>query len=84
MIKISDILVYDCYNAFHRRECMASYANSPLRCYDTATNRAAKQNCRLKVGLMGNGTWRAQLVATKTIEADMEMLFKYADEYVFD
>ncbi|KAJ1405308.1 hypothetical protein B484DRAFT_436946, partial [Ochromonadaceae sp. CCMP2298] len=65
-------------------QCMASYANSPKGCYDTATKRAAKKNCKLRVGLMGNGTWRAQLVATSTIEADKEHLYDYADEYVFN
>ncbi|KAJ1404957.1 hypothetical protein B484DRAFT_217829 [Ochromonadaceae sp. CCMP2298] len=84
MIKISEVLVYDCYPNFILRQCMASYANSPKGCYDTATKRAAKKNCKLRVGLMGNGTWRAQLVATSTIEADKEHLYDYADEYVFD
>jgi hypothetical protein len=86
MIKISEVLVYDCYPNFILRQCMASYANSPKGCYDTATKREAKKNCKLRVGLMGkgNGTWRAQLVATSTIEADKEHLYDYADEYVFD
>jgi hypothetical protein len=85
MIKISEVLVYDCYPNFILRQCMASYANSPKGCYDTATKRAAKKNCKLRVGLLGNGTtWRAQLVATCTIEPDKEHLYDYADEYVFD
>jgi hypothetical protein len=84
MIKISDVLVLDCYPAYLRRECMASYANSPKGCWDTVTNRKAKKNCRLKVGMLRNGTWRAQLIATSTIEPDIEHIYDYLDEYVYD
>jgi hypothetical protein len=84
MIKISEVLVYDCYPYYIQRECMASYANSPKNCYDTTTKRKAKKNCKLRVGRLASGAWRAQLVATCTIEADKEHLYDYADEYVFD
>mmetsp|Transcript_24455 Transcript_24455/g.54348 ORF Transcript_24455/g.54348 Transcript_24455/m.54348 type:complete len:227 (-) Transcript_24455:96-776(-) len=86
MIKLSVIAdkVLDCYGAHSRGECLASYANSPKLCWDTATNRRAIKNCRLKVGLMRNGKWRAQLICTKTIEPEQEHLYDYLDEYVFD
>jgi hypothetical protein len=83
MIKISAVLVLDCYPAFRRRECMASYANSPKGCYDTASRKKAKHNCRLKVGKLGDDTWRAQLICTSTIEPDREHIYDYEDEFVF-
>jgi hypothetical protein len=86
MIKISVIAdkVLDYYGAYNRGECLASYANSPKLCWDTATNRRAIKNCRLKVGLMGNSRWRAQLICTKTIEVEQEHLYDYESEYIFD
>mmetsp|Transcript_16582 Transcript_16582/g.36763 ORF Transcript_16582/g.36763 Transcript_16582/m.36763 type:complete len:227 (-) Transcript_16582:100-780(-) len=84
MIKVSDTLVLDCYPYYIRRECMASYANSPKLCLNMATMRPAKKNCKLRVGRLGDGSWRAQLVAVSTIEPDREFLYDYADEYVFN
>jgi hypothetical protein len=54
MIKVSDTLVLDCYPYYIRRECMASYANSPKLCLNMATMRPAKKNCKLRVGRLAS------------------------------
>jgi hypothetical protein len=83
MIKISAVLVMDCRPAFLRGECMASNANSPFGCWDMASRRYATKNSKLKLGRLPSGKWRAQLIATQTIEPDLEILYGYEREYVF-
>ena len=42
-------LILDCYDAYKRGECLASYANSPHACYNRMTGSLAVANCRLTV-----------------------------------
>jgi hypothetical protein len=83
LIKVSTEKVLDCKPAFDRGGCIASYANSPFRCFNIATGRPAKKNAKLRVERLGSGTWRAPLVAICTIEGDNEILFHYETEYVY-
>jgi hypothetical protein len=74
IIRLSVDKVLDCYAAYRRGTCMASYANCPKLCRDTATNKLAKKNCRLAVRVLANGKRRAQLLAVCTIKPEKEIL----------
>jgi hypothetical protein len=83
MIKISKSQVLDCRPNFVRGKCMASFANSPKRCFDTATGRLAIKNANLTVGLLSSGVWRAKLTAFGKINPSREIMYSYQSEYKF-
>ena len=80
-IHINVNAVLDCYN-FKGRECMASMANSPLKCLDLTTNKAAQANAKL-VTYYSDETFHAYLQATCVIEAHTEILWPYSKFYKF-
>ncbi len=72
-------LILDCYDAYKRGECLASYANSPHACYDRMTGSMAVANCRLTVRLNAY----AKLTPTLVLRAGSVEDFEKKDDKSF-
>jgi hypothetical protein len=90
-IKINKNLYLDCRRNYLNRKCMASFANSPKRAYNTVTRSAAIANCRVVVDAASLsaklvcGAYKEDNRTPKNfmIYPDTEMLWDYESEYVF-
>lgn len=80
-LAINDQLVLDCYASAAAGQCLASMANAPNRCVNTATGRQAAANCKLVRVLTPTPAY--YLRAITTIEPHLEIVCKYGDAYVF-
>jgi hypothetical protein len=80
--------VLDCYDAFIEGRCIASYANSPISCWDIESNKKAVENCRITVHgrkiylRCGVKTVGAHSPKTFTIPPNTELLWNYNNSFV--
>ena len=86
-------VILDCYDQYKNGFCLASYANSPLGCWNTVTNTKATENCRLvittdekgnksfwlRAGIRRNGKQSSRRFF---IPPHQELLFHYGDSYI--
>jgi Plant transposon protein len=89
MIQFTADLYLDCYDQWKSHNCMASYANSPKNAYNTVTRCMAKPNCRLVINQQHRtarlvcGWDKEKTPKSFSIEPDTELLWDYADSYIF-
>ena len=82
--------VLDCYDKYIKGKCIASYANSPLGCFDLTTSKKAVDNCRLSVNLQSKtislkcGVNELARKSPKAfiITPGTELLWDYGDSFV--
>jgi len=73
----------DCFETCERGQCLASYSNCPLHCYNIVKNRSASANARLVVRVIRQGKYDWSLVSTCNIPAHEEILWNYGVGYKY-
>lgn len=77
---LKDKLYLDCEHQRRNGTCKASLSNSPNRCWNKKTNKAAVSNCELVVSHLRN-EWKVNLKATKFIPSNTEILCPYSKSH---
>ena len=83
--------ILDCYDQYVKGLCIASFSNSPLKCFNLETQKPAVENCRLVVnlkkktmtlvcGIIKEG--RNKSKPNFSIAPDTELLWEYGDSFV--
>jgi hypothetical protein len=84
IIQLSDTDYLDCFKTRWDNQCLASIANCALNCFDSATNRLARNNAELKAYHHSDQRgWIASLVATRRIGPQTEILWPYGSNYIY-
>ena len=80
--------VLDCYDHYVKGLCIASYANSPKKCHDVITGKAAMENCYISVNYVEKtitlkcGYKKRHCPDSFVIPAGTELLWDYGDSFV--
>jgi len=78
IIQLSDTDYLDCYKTRWDNQCLASIANCALHCFDSATNRLARNNAELKAyHHTDQRGWIASLVTTRHIGPQTEIIISF-------
>lgn len=84
IIHLSDTYYLDCYRTRWDNQCLASIANCALHCFDSSTNRLARNNAEYKAYHHSDRRgWVASLVATRRIAPQTEILWPYGSHYIY-
>jgi hypothetical protein len=84
IVRLSDREYLDCYKSRWENRCLASIANCALHCFDSSTNREARNNAEYRAYHHNDARgWVASLFATRRIQSQTEILWPYGTSYIY-